>query len=256
MTGISSKYSSNENHNENNHRSSFTVSLKTIVYSISAAILLATIYTAVNPYMPIRANMIFLTPTPTENAVEPTTQSQNTGTDSDAIAIIAGHWGTDSGAVCPDGLTEKDINLNIATLVQQELEQNGIHTILMKENDPRLNDFSGLALISLHADTCDYINAEATGFKISPSIYNENVHDSAKLVSCIKRYYKETTGLPIHESITKDMTNYHAFEKISSQTTAVIMETGFMNLDRQLLEDDPQRVAEGIVKGILCFINE
>ena len=33
------------------------------------------------------------------------------------IGIVAGHWQYDSGAVCPDGLKEETVNLQIATLL-------------------------------------------------------------------------------------------------------------------------------------------
>jgi hypothetical protein len=38
-------------------------------------------------------------------------------------------------------------------------------------------------------------------------------------------------------------------------TIAAIIETGFMNLDRDLLTQHPEIVAEGIVQGIECFVN-
>jgi len=34
----------------------------------------------------------------------------------------------------------------------------------------------------------------------------------------------------------------------------VIIETGFLNLDRQILEYQPDLIAEGIAKGVLCYI--
>jgi N-acetylmuramoyl-L-alanine amidase len=50
------------------------------------------------------------------------------------------------------------------------------------------------------------------------------------------------------------MTGYHAFEEISAGTTAAIMEVGFLNLDRQILTQQPDLLAEGISQGILCYI--
>ncbi len=48
---------------------------------------------------------------------------------------------------------------------------------------------------------------------------------------------------------------YHAFEEISDTTIAAIIETGFMNLDRDILTQHPEVIAEGIVQGIECFVN-
>jgi N-acetylmuramoyl-L-alanine amidase len=50
------------------------------------------------------------------------------------------------------------------------------------------------------------------------------------------------------------MSNYHAFSEIDNDTPAAIIETGFMNLDREILTQHPDIVAKGITSGILCFI--
>jgi len=36
---------------------------------------------------------------------------------------------------------------------------------------------------------------------------------------------------------------------------AVIIETGFLNLDRQFLTQTPELAAQGIAEGVVCFIN-
>lgn len=51
------------------------------------------------------------------------------------------------------------------------------------------------------------------------------------------------------------MTSYHAFEEINPYTTAGIIELGFMNLDQEILTNKPDLLAEGISKGISCYIN-
>jgi N-acetylmuramoyl-L-alanine amidase len=50
------------------------------------------------------------------------------------------------------------------------------------------------------------------------------------------------------------MSSYHAFDEINSETNAVIIEVGFLNLDRQMLTKKQGRVAEGITNGILCYV--
>jgi N-acetylmuramoyl-L-alanine amidase len=51
------------------------------------------------------------------------------------------------------------------------------------------------------------------------------------------------------------MSSYHAFGEINPETTAAIIEVGFLNLDKQLLTEKPDLAAQGISAGILCFIN-
>jgi N-acetylmuramoyl-L-alanine amidase len=172
------------------------------------------------------------------------------------IGIVAGHYGIpeDTGARCPDGLVEVDINLDIAARVQQLLRAEGFDVDLLKENDERLEMYQALALVSVHADTCAFDNLEATGFKVAPTMATARPDKANRLVACIYSRYAEITGLSYHAGVTDDMTSYHAFSEINSDTAAAIIETGFMNLDRKILTQEPDKVAQGIANGILCYI--
>jgi len=62
------------------------------------------------------------------------------------------------------------------------------------------------------------------------------------------------TGLHFHAgSITIDMRDYLAFSEIDPNTIAAIIETGFLKLDRDKLVNQTDLVADGVVRGILCF---
>lgn len=168
------------------------------------------------------------------------------------IGIIAGHKDHDAGAVCEDGLTEAQVNINVAQKVVANLQEQDIRAEILSEFDPRLQNYSGTALVSIHADSCDYINDEATGFKISGSSYT----DSSVLSTCVEDAYGRATGLPFHaHTITDDMRDYHAFREIAPGVPAIILETGFMNQDRELLTTGADVPAEGIASGIRCFLD-
>jgi len=167
------------------------------------------------------------------------------------IALIAGHMNHDPGAVCEDGLTEADVNLKVAHSALTDLQARGIHAEIFSEFDPRLQGYAGTALISIHADSCDYFNELATGFKISGSPHT----DSSQLSICMENEYQAATRLPYHaNTITDDMRNYHAFREISPNVAAIIIEIGFMNLDRELLTTNADVPAAGIVNGIVCYL--
>jgi len=173
------------------------------------------------------------------------------------IGIVAGHYGNDSGSVCSDGFTEMEANLKIATLVVQKLKVLGYTVDLLEEFDLRLDLYAGLALVSIHNDSCDYINDEATGFKVAAPSESQYQDRSERLEKCLIHRYKEITGLKFHvNTITPDMTSYHTFSEISNETTAAIIETGFMNLDEAIIRYQPELVADGIVAGIECFIGK
>ena len=177
------------------------------------------------------------------------------------IGIVAGHYGNDSGAVCYDGngnvtLTEMDMNLKIAAIVQQRLTQEGFEVDLLKEFDTRLNGYRALAIVSIHNDSCEYINDQATGFKVAAALNTNDVNRANRLTACLTDRYQTATEMTFHAgSITADMREYHAFREIDPSTVAAIIETGFLNLDREILTKKTDLVAAGIVNGILCFTN-
>jgi len=179
------------------------------------------------------------------------------------IGIVAGHAGPnpdsgldDPGATCPDGLTEAEINADIARQVVTGLEGARYETMLLDEFDPRLDGFRGSALISIHADSCAAINEQATGYKVSAALDTAVPDRSQRLVACLADRYGRATDLPYHpNSVTLDMTEYHTFYEINSLTPAAIVEVGFLFLDRDFLTKEPDRAARGIVEGLLCFVN-
>lgn len=171
------------------------------------------------------------------------------------IGIVAGHWGKDSGFTCSDGLTESDVNLTIATLVRQKLLEQGFTVDLLKEFDPKLQQYNGLVLVSIHNDSCNYIDNSSTGFKVAPSLSARSQPENVThLTECLTDRYQKDTGLRLVNDITDDMSSYHSFEEINGATPSVIIETGFMNLDRELLTKTPEKPAQGIVDGIMCYI--
>lgn len=168
------------------------------------------------------------------------------------IALISGHRGNDSGTVCADGLTEAAVVEGIANSVAEKLQARGIPVEIFDEFDPRLVGYSGTALVSIHADSCEYINELATGYKVAGSSFT----DSSRLVTCTEQAYFTATQMSYHaNTITPHMTDYHTFREIAPGTPAAIIEVGFMNLDREMLTTNAELPAVGITNGILCFLN-
>jgi len=187
-----------------------------------------------------------------EGTPDPTAQAEF-----NRIGIVAGHYGSDPGAVCSNGVTEAELNLEIATLVQKDLSDQGYKVDLLEEFDDRLYGYQGAVVLSIHLDSCNYVNDQATGFKVAAALSEQNYTASQRLVSCLSARYNETTNLPYHAgSVTDDMTYYHAFTEIDPNTVAAIIEAGFMNMDYRFLTEKTDLVSEGIAAGILCYLNE
>ena len=227
--------------------------------TIGVAVLLATLFTALPSRGLVSGDFyerlsVILTPRPVDGAPLASQPQLRVG-------IVAGHAGNDPGAVCVDGngdvtLTEADVNLEIAAIVQGQLIERGFQVDLLREFDSRLNGYRGLAIVSIHNDSCEYINDQATGFKVAAALNTPDVNRANRLTACLVDRYYRATSLTFHAgSITSDMREYHAFREIDPSTIAAIIETGFLNLDREILTKQTDRVAAGVVDGILCFAN-
>ena len=239
-----------------------TRSFRAVQTVLGVAILLATLFTALPSRGLVGGNFydrlsVILTPRTNEDEQAPFVPQAPAA--QIRIGIVAGHSGNDSGAVCMDGngnvtLTEADVNLKIAAMVQEQLIQEGYQVDLLREYDSRLNGYRALAVVSIHNDSCEYVNDEATGFKVAAALNTHDVNRANRLTACLVDRYQNVTQMSFHAgSITADMREYHSFREVDPSTVAAIIETGFLNLDREFLTRQTDRVAEGVVEGVLCF---
>ncbi len=120
------------------------------------------------------------------------------------IVLDPGHGGTESGAVGPTGLVEKDVNLEVAEEVQTILEAEGASVVLTRPTDQNTTlatrakiatNLAPKAFVSIHH------NAEPDG--ASPVPGNETYYQIASSGS------KRLAGL-IWEEITKAFAPYGA----------------------------------------------
>lgn len=229
--------------------------------AIGAAFVIATIFTLWTPgslvASSLEARMAEALESGLVEEIVETTLDPEEIARSNKIGIVAGHYGAnDPGAVCPNGATEVSFNLEIATLVQKALADLGYEVDLLEEFDTRLDGYQAALVVSIHLDSCQYINDLATGYKVAGAISNQDYSASQRLTACLSQRYGEITGLPYHAgSVTDDMTYYHAFNEIAAETNAAIIEAGFLNQDYQYITEQTDQIAEGIVAGILCFLN-
>lgn len=199
----------------------------------------------------------YLLPSPIEQLtlITPTLSLTTPTPEPETVALISGHAGFDSGAICGDSnaptLVEAEVVAHIAGLVQVELEAAGLDVMLLEEYDTRLDRLDADVLLSLHADSC----IAASGFKAAYPLNSAIPATDRRLVDCINSEYAAATGLPLHfHSITHDMTYYHAFRKVLPTTPTAILELGFLGGDGRLLTEEPELAAAGIRESIFCFL--
>lgn len=176
------------------------------------------------------------------------------------IGIVSGHRGPgqfapfDPGAVCEDGLTENEINYNVAQKVVLLLRAQGYTVELLDEFDPRLDDYRAEALISIHANDCRDYGEVVSGYLVAKAAAKPEGGRDTQLAECIALEYSLATSLERRFGLTEDMTDYHSFREINPLTPAAIIEIGFMRADRALLTDENDRIALGIAEGVRCFL--
>ena len=172
------------------------------------------------------------------------------------VALISGHAGYDSGAVCTDAagnviVTEAEVNAQVSQLAADLLRRAGADVVVLEEYDPRLNNLQADVLLSLHADSC----IEASGYKAAYYSRSFIPETEQRLLACIDQHYAAATGLTLHsDTVTHNMTEYHAFRRIARQTPAAILELGFLGGDQALLTTEAARVARGVADSLLCFL--
>ena len=184
-----------------------------------------------------------ITPTPEQDTVPSLT-----------VALLSGHAGYDSGAICGDmnapTIKEVDVVARIVELVRVQLESTRLEVLILEEYDARLTNLEAALMLSLHADSCIFVN----GYKAAYPYNSAIPLTERKMLACIDKHYAAHTGLSFHPSVTDEMTRYHAFRKVLPGTPTVILEMGFLGGDAHLLTQEPERVAAGITESINCFL--
>ncbi|RPJ37324.1 MAG: N-acetylmuramoyl-L-alanine amidase, partial [Chloroflexi bacterium] len=188
----------------------FSVVLRSMGIIVLTAVIMATLFTWWTPgaFLPSGAADQLAIAQATQARQQAITRTAPEST----IGIVSGHRGLhpstglpDPGAVCADGLTEQQVNENVAKKVQIMLQREGYQVDLLDEFDARLQSYKALTVVSIHSDSCEFINDQATGFKVASFAYSSAPEADAQLVSCLNDRYAAATGLPLHPSITNDM---------------------------------------------------
>lgn len=182
------------------------------------------------------------------------------------VVIDAGHGGFDPGKTGSSNINEKDINLKIATYLQQYLEQSGATVIITRSSDEALgntkkndmfkrkdiaNNSSGDILISIHQNS--FTSSKAKGAQV----FYYKTSEEGKLLatyiqeSLIDTLDKNNTRLP------KPNSDYYVLR--TTQIPAAIVECGFLSNpeEEQKLNSDTyqQTTAWAIYKGILNYFD-
>lgn len=183
------------------------------------------------------------------------------------VIIDAGHGGFDPGKTGTNGKNEKDINLKIATYLQQYLEQSGAVVIVTRAEDESLgdskradmaerknitNNSGGDILVSIHQNA--FTSGNASGAQV---FYYKTSDEGKRLAESIQQSLIDTLDND-NSRLAKSNSDYYVLK--TTEIPAAIVECGFLSNAKEeaLLNSDEyqQKTAWAIYKGISAYFNE
>jgi len=226
---------------------SFLKALATIIFS---ALLTATILISFSP----GSEYIDQFSAPAENR----NSSVNEINQKKIIGILPGHYGFDSGYQCGaeyNFVKEADVNLRIAVMVRDYLESQGYTVDFLHEFDPTLSNYTGLALVSIHANRCDTTETTQSGFNITTGGQNTYPSESKRLNDCLTYHYAQNSDLNfLGENYTPGEEMLYSFDTVNNYTTISIIHTGYLSNDYRTISEKTNSLAKGIADGIICYV--
>ncbi len=179
------------------------------------------------------------------------------------IVIDPGHGGTDPGAISVNGRREKDLNLAIASKLNEGLLDKGYNVIMTRDGDTNLGLYgrSGLAN-EYFADV--FISVHGNSIAGNKGINGLEVYYWPQNRSNIKTYEQYPFAKAIHDEIVKATGGTSRGIKTNSfvviretKMPAVLIETGFLSNPEEenlLFNGDYQnKIVEGIIKGVESY---
>ncbi|MCH7858012.1 MAG: N-acetylmuramoyl-L-alanine amidase [Gemmatimonadetes bacterium] len=182
------------------------------------------------------------------------------------IALQAGHWRADEAPRELRGLrnngtrwretAEWEVNLEIVQRAGAMLEEMGYEVDILPAVVPPA--YRAHLFIAIHADGSNDPNA--SGYRVAAP-RRDATGKASQVAALLAQSYGEATGIKRLPTITRRMRNYYAFNfqryehALHPMTIAIILETGFLTSrrDRQVLVNDPDRAARGIVAAVTAF---
>ena len=190
------------------------------------------------------------------------------------IIIDAGHGGEDPGAVGVNGVLEKDINLDIARFMREELARRGYTVVLTRDEDRLLyteeenikgirkicdlknrvkifNSYPSCLVVSIHMNT--FSSAKYSGVQI----YHAESENSRLLASKIRQAV--TTELqPDNKRPLKSSGSIYILK--NTQPPIALVECGFLSnpeeCEKLSQKEYQKRLSFSIVCGIIDYIDD
>jgi N-acetylmuramoyl-L-alanine amidase len=154
---------------------------------------------------------------------------------------------------------EVDVNLKVARLVAQILQQQGAQVDVIPSTVPV--QYKADAFVAIHADANN--SSAPNGFKAARASRSAQPAVDDALVEALYAEYLPVSGMPRSSAITSAMLYYYAFaggnasHTVAPTTPAAIVEMGYLTntSDRAFINNKPDVVAGAIAAGIVRFLD-
>ena len=191
------------------------------------------------------------------------------------IVIDAGHGGEDSGAIGVNGAYEKDINLQIATEIGEELKSRGYTVVYTRTEDKmlylpeenikgmrKISDLKNRCRITEEYDDCILVSIHMNSYGASKysglQVYFKNGDDESKQLATKIQGTVRSELQPENKRQIKSGDSLYLLENASA--TAVLIECGFLSNEAEcekLSQKEYQKqLSFSIICGIIEYIKE
>ncbi len=190
------------------------------------------------------------------------------------VLIDPGHGEEDGGAVSESGLVEKDVNLDIALCLRDQLELSGCRVIMTRDCDKMAGTGSTLSekrsddfrkrLEMFNSSDVDLVVSIHQNKFTSPSehgaqvFYSPNDPRSETLAVCIRRSFKGLLQPENEREITKAGSNIYLLNNCDNPS--VLVECGFLSNPEEsaLLADEEYRrqLSFAVCCGIIEYLGQ
>lgn len=176
------------------------------------------------------------------------------------VCIDAGHGGTDVGAI-NENRYEKDDNLKIAKLVEKYLEEQGINTVMTRNNDTNVslkqrckiaNKKEADLFVSIHRNSAE----QGNGIEIWTN--SKKQKDDLNLANAILKKLQDTeiqSDRGVKSGTAKgENTDYYVLK--NTKMPSCLIELGFITdeKDNELFDENIEDYVKAIASGIIEHI--
>lgn len=180
------------------------------------------------------------------------------------VILDPGHGGRDPGKVAVNGAEEKDINLQIALLIRDCLEERGTEVIMTRTDDTRLEDTqvgdlkrrvrlmnaeNPVLAVSIHQNS--YHEKSVRGAQV---FYYTDSEEGKTAAACLQKALAELD--PDNTKQIKENNTYYLLKK--TEVPVVIAECGFLSnpedAQKLVTEEYQKAVADAVAEGISEYV--